>query len=370
MQTQKNKLDFTNQNVYVGFDVHKKNWKVSILMDSVFHKTFSQDPKPELLYAYLKRNFPGGNYFTAYEAGFCGFWIHNALTSYGVNSMVVNPADIPTTGKEIIQKEDARDSLKIAKALRSKTLTSIYIPKVSTCDDRALVRTRITLTKDLARNKNRVKAYLHYQGIEIPQIHKYGSKTWTKNFMNWLTTVQLQTDSGIENLNIYVEECKNLKSAKLKVTRKIREISRTESYSKNASLLQTIPGIGLITAMEILTEIEDIKRFKNFDHFVSYIGIIPSTNSSGEKDRVGEMTYRGHQVLRSAIIESAWIALRIDTALTKKYIELTSRMNAQKAVVRIAKKLLSRIFYVLKNEKPYEYHEVENFKTIKADKNM
>jgi len=88
MQTQKNKLDFTNQNVYVGFDVHKKSWKVSILMDQLYHKTFSQDPKPEILYDYLQRNFPGANYFTAYEAGFCGFWIHYALTSYGVAKIV------------------------------------------------------------------------------------------------------------------------------------------------------------------------------------------------------------------------------------------------------------------------------------------
>ena len=368
MLTQKNKLDFTNQNVYVGFDVHRKNWKVSILMENVFHKTFSQDPKPELLYQYLKRNFPGANYHTAYEAGFCGFWIHNALTSYGVNSMVVNPADIPTTVKEIIQKEDARDSLKIAKALRGKTLRPIYIPKISTCDDRALVRTRTTLTRDLARNKNRVKSYLSFQGIEIPDIHQCGSKTWTKNFIDWLSSVRLQTNSGIENLNIYIEECKNLKNAKLKVTRKIREISKTEPYNKSTALLQTIPGIGLITAMEILTEIEDINRFKNFDHFVSYIGIIPSTNSSGEKDRVGEMTSRGHSILRSSIIESAWVAMRIDTALTKKYLELSLRMNAQKAIVRIAKKLLSRIFYVLKNEKTYVYHKINNFKPIKTSK--
>lgn len=353
MQTQRNKLDFSNQNVYVGFDVHKKNWKVTVLLDNLFHKTFSQDPKPELLYGYLRKNFPGAQYHTAYEAGFCGFWIHNQLTSYGVNSMVVNPADIPTTVKEIIQKEDARDSLKIAKALRAQILQPIYIPKVSTCDDRALVRTRTTLTKDLARNKNRVKAFLNFQGIEIPEIYKSGSKSWAKNFISWLRSLPLQTNNGIENLNIYIEECINLKNAKLKVTRKIREISKTETYSKNAALLETVPGVGLITAMEILTEIEAISRFKNFDHFVSYVGIIPSTNSSGEKDRVGEITCRGHQILRSAIVESAWIAIRVDVALTQKYLELTSRMNGQKAIVRIAKKLLSRIYYVLKNEKPY-----------------
>lgn len=353
MQTQKNKLDFTNQNVYVGFDVHKKSWKVSILMEKSFHKTFSQDPKPELLYNYLLKNFPGANYHTAYEAGFCGFWIHYALTDYGVKSMVVNPADIPTTLKEIIQKEDARDSLKIAKALRSGILKPIYVPKNTTCDDRALIRVRSTLTTDLARNKNRVKGFLNFQGIVIPEEHKHRSTTWSKNFVKWIESVELGSQSGKDALSIFINECKNLRDAKLKVTKRIKELSQTEVYKQNAELLRTVPGIGLITSMEILTELETITRFKDIDHFASYIGLIPSTHSSGEKDRVGSITPRGQQTLRTAIIESAWIAIRMDSALTQKYIELTARMLPQKAIVRIAKKLLSRIYFVLKNKQPY-----------------
>jgi len=58
MHPQRNRLDFTGQNVYVGFDVHKKNWRISILTDNLFHKTFSQDPKPEILHQYLQKNFP------------------------------------------------------------------------------------------------------------------------------------------------------------------------------------------------------------------------------------------------------------------------------------------------------------------------
>lgn len=353
MQTQKNKLDFTNQNVYVGFDVHKKSWRVSILMDKIYHKTFSQDPNPEVLYNYLQRNFPGANYHTAYEAGFCGFWIHYALTNYGINSIVVNPADIPTTLKEIIQKEDARDSLKIAKALRSGILRPIYVPKNTTCDDRALIRVRSTLTTDLARNKNRVKGFLNFQGIIIPEEHKHRSQTWSKNFVKWIESIELGSASGKEALSIFITECKNLRDAKLKITQKIKALSQTEVYKENTELLRSVPGIGLITAMEILTELETISRFKDIDHFASYIGLIPSTHSSGDKERVGSITPRGQQTLRTAIIESSWVAIRTDPVLTQKYIELTSRMLPQKAIVRIAKKLLSRIYFVLKNKQPY-----------------
>src|SRR3990172_10053074 len=169
MQTQSNKLDFSGQNIYVGFDVHLKSWKVTIMTERLVHKTFSQSPKPELLYNYLAKNFPGGTYYSAYEAGFCGYWIHNKLKSFGVNSIVVNPADIPTTDKEKVQKEDARDSRKIAKSLRSGDLTAIHVPSLKTLDDRTLMRTRAALVKDLVRNKNRTKSFLYFHGIEIPE---------------------------------------------------------------------------------------------------------------------------------------------------------------------------------------------------------
>jgi hypothetical protein len=71
---------------------------------------------PDKLLEYLKVNYPDGNYFSAYEAGFCGVWIHYRLLALGINNIVVNPADIPTTQKEITQKEDSRDSRKIARS--------------------------------------------------------------------------------------------------------------------------------------------------------------------------------------------------------------------------------------------------------------
>lgn len=105
MKTKQTTNDFTDRNIYVGLDTHKKSWKVTILTDTLFHKTFTQPPEPDALYNYLKRNFPGANYFSAYEASYCGFWTHQGLTALGIRSIVVNPADIPTTNKEVVQKK-------------------------------------------------------------------------------------------------------------------------------------------------------------------------------------------------------------------------------------------------------------------------
>lgn len=78
-----NQKEFKDQEFYIGMDVHKKNWVITLRNNNMELKTFSMDPSPELLYKHLHCNYPGGRYISAYEAGFCGFWIHRSLESLG-----------------------------------------------------------------------------------------------------------------------------------------------------------------------------------------------------------------------------------------------------------------------------------------------
>jgi len=353
MQTQSNKIDFNGQNIYVGFDVHLKSWTVTVMTEKLTHKTFSQPPKPEALYHYLIRTFPGGTYHSAYEAGFSGYWIHNKLTKFGVDSMVVNPADIPTTGKEIVMKDDTRDSIKIARSLRNGDLKPIYVPSLPTLEDRGLVRTRATLVKDLTRYKNRIKSFLYFHGIELPEAFNKPKTYWSNRFNKWLEDVEMTESSGKASLNVLLEQSKQLRASILQVTRQIRELAKSDRYKMQQELLRSIPGIGLLTAMIILTEIETINRFNSIDQLCGFIGLVPSTNTSGDHEIVGDITPRGHSVLRTAIIESAWMAARLDPALNKCYHDYCKRMEPNKAIIRIAKKLISRIRFVLKNNQPY-----------------
>src|SRR5687768_15800701 len=110
MQQKVTKKTFEGQSIYVGIDVHRKDFKVSVMVGNVLYKTFSAPPQAEIIAKYLRNNFPGGSYYSAYEAGFSGFWLHRSLGRMGINSIVVNAADIPTTDKERTQKEDLRDS--------------------------------------------------------------------------------------------------------------------------------------------------------------------------------------------------------------------------------------------------------------------
>jgi transposase len=190
MNTQVKKIDFTDQNIYAGFDTHLKSWKVTVMAENVVYKTFTQPPSPEILFNYLQEHFPGGTYHTAYEAGFCGYWIHDKLVSFGIKSIVVNPADIPTTDKERVQKEDKRDSRKIARSLSNGGLTPIYIPSLRTQRDRSLLRTRTMLVRDFARYKNRIKSFLYFYGISIDSSFINPQSHWSNRFMSWLESIE------------------------------------------------------------------------------------------------------------------------------------------------------------------------------------
>jgi len=359
MQAQSNKLNFEGQNIYVGIDVHKKAWTVCIFSQHLEHKKFSQPPTAEALRTYLHRHFPGAMYYSAYEAGFCGFHVHTELQAAGINNIVVNAADVPTTHKEKVNKTDKGDSRKLGSSLRAKELTGIHIPSGKTQEDRSLVRMRYTVRKDLTRLKSRVKSLLNFYGIKHPEQFSLPGSHWSARYMTWLKTVAMKEESGQFTLQSLISEVEEIRKIQLAVTRQIRALSKTTSYQKDYELLSGIPGIGLITGMSLLTEIEDINRFSNTDKFAGYAGFIPSCHSSGEKENNGEITSRANKLMRDLIVESAWIAARKDPALHLAFCKLCKKMEQNKAIIRIARKLLNRIYHVLKTKTKYVCGTVE-----------
>lgn len=347
-------FSFEGEKVFIGIDMHKTNWIVSILGEHVAHKTFSQDPNADALSAYLNKHFPEATYYSAYEAGFSGFWAHDQLTSLGIKSIVVNPSDIPTTDKEKRQKEDKRDSRKIARGLRAGTLTAIRVPCEKNRYDRALLRVRRSLLKDLQRNKNRIKGFLYFHGITYPPRFARCGTHWSNVFMHWLESLQLAQSSGQDALLALIGHARYLREELLLISRKIKALSQTAYYADNVRWLCSIPGIATLTAMTLLTELEHITHYKNVYQLCSYIGVVPSTNSSSDKERVGGITPRGKKHLRRMLVESAWIAVRCDPGLMKKYNQLRARMKPNKAIIRITKKLAARIRYVLIHQKEYQ----------------
>lgn len=161
--------DFTGQHIYVGLDVHYKSWMVSIHSDEFELKTFSQPPDAVKLGHYLQQHYPNATFHLAYEAGFCGFWIHRAFKEQGLSCGVIHPADIPGSDKEQKRKTDQVDSRKIARGLKTQVLHSIFIPDERQEADRLLIRSRGKIVKDQTTVKNRIKSLLKIYGISIPE---------------------------------------------------------------------------------------------------------------------------------------------------------------------------------------------------------
>jgi len=338
--------------LYVGIDVHKRQWNVTLLSPHVHIKTFSQAPEPEVLKLFLDKHYPVAEVICAYEACKFGFWIQRKLASYGYQCLVVNPADIPTSNKESNNKTDPIDSRKIARTLRAGLLRGIHVPSETTEGDRQLFRYRKKVWSDLVKVKNRIKDKLLFAGIALPP--KYDNAFWTHAFIGWLAQVEFTSASTRLTMDLLLEQYHMLYGHFKKVSIQVRKLQRERRYKSDAKLLRGIPGIGPLTTVQLLTEVEDIDRFPNFKHFNSYIGIKPTTHASGEHDWRGRMTYCQHKGLRSAIIESAWMAVRKDPALLARYEQLLSTHTAKRAIIIIARKLLSRIYFVLKNKQAYE----------------
>lgn len=353
MQRQVKELDFSGQNIYVGLDTHAKQITVTVLGEQLHHKTFSQPPDGPVLSRYLKRNFPGANYFAAYEAGFSGFWLAEALQRQGINCIVVNAADVPTKDKERRQKNDRTDSRKIAYSLRKGDLEAIYVPSKQCQQDRSLLRARQRIVGNQTRCRNRIKGLLNFFGIVYPEKFTKSGTHWSRRFMDWLKSVNLG-ESGNDTLAIYLDEAESLRALLARTMKKIKGLSNQERYVKGVKFLISVPGVGRLTAMILLTELERIGRFKDRDALCNYVGLIPDVSSSDQTVHVGDITKRGNRILKRCLIESSWVAARTDPALMIKYNQLCSRMNGNKAIIRIARMLLSRIRYILKHEQVYQ----------------
>lgn len=347
--TKQNKiLDFTDWKLYIGIDVHLNQWTVTIRTKDIVLRTFSMNPSPMELMNHLKRNYPNAHYYSAYEAGFCGFWAHRELTELEIINIVVNPADVPTTHKERTQKRDKRDSRKLARELADGSLEAIYIPTTEQESLRLLSRLTLQISKRTKQIKSRIKQFLHTQGIQLP--NRSEMSHWSGRFIHWLHSIEFEQEDARYYLNNLLDELEHSRKQK---TTHLRNIRKRIQGNKVIEYLRTVPGVGLVTAFCFYTEIIDIFRFQKLDHLISFIGLIPSVEASDDKEKILGLTNRCNKYLRYLLIEAAWVAVRNDPALTLAFQSLLKYKSKQRAIIRITKKLVNRMRFVWKNQQPY-----------------
>jgi transposase len=353
-QQQVRKLDFAGKTIYCGTDVHKANWSVCLIMEDRVLKRSSQPPTVEALENTLKRQYPGATYKVVYEAGFCGFSPQRQMAERGIDCIIVNPSDVPTMDKEKQQKSDPVDCGKLARCLSTGMLTPIHIPSVQQQDDRCIVRNYLQFVKDQTCCKNRITSALYFQGITPRMQDDTGRIThWSKNYTRWLKELPLATPQARKSLDLLIRSYEYTREQVLQTTRELRTLALEDRYKDQVALIRSIPGIGQISALLFLTEIGDFSRFRGIDQLCCYIGLIPNTQSSGEHDRASDLSYRGHPKLRDILIEASWKAISLDPAMTLAFSYHCKKMKKNQAIIKIAKKLLSRIRFVMMHQTPY-----------------
>ena len=356
---QRNKISFKGQKIFIGIDVHARTWEVAVLTESGFVKRYSQVSSAKVLFDFLTKHFPDGEYHAVYESGFSGFSTYYALKEYNIDCVVTHAADVPTTQYEEVMKTDRVDALKLARSLRADEIRPIYIRKRENIDDRSVVRVRKTIQKQLGGNRSRIKHMLHCNGVKMPEIFAKPNTHWSRAFIKWLKEDVALLSPTRKSLDLLIMQVETQRSALLTATRELRHLALLDRYKDNYELLMSIPGVGTIVAMSVLTEIYDVTRFKNEKQFASYLGLIPTCHSSGDKEFHGEMTFRGNKQLGPMIIETCWVAISRDYGLGQAYIAYRRKVGPQKAIVKIARKMSNIIFSVLKNKRKYEPYNWE-----------
>jgi transposase len=264
--------------------------------------------------------------------------------------MVINAGDIPTTQKDKLYKRDPVDSRKLARGLEKNSLHGIHVLDRDLEELRSLNRTRFYLMRDLRRSKNRIKSFLLYYDIPLPG--EFDNNQWTLKFIAWLKQVKLQTTAGQEAFSHLITSYEHYRQQLLILSRIVR--LRISQHDKELfNLLKSISGIGPLTASALITEIGDINRFPHIDDLASYVGLVPRVRESGETTHTGGITFRCNNFLRVLLVEASWQAIRQDPALMQYYHKHVINSKGHKVIIKIARKLLNRIRYVMKNRQPY-----------------
>ena len=345
-------IDFSGKTIFVGIDIHKKDWQVALSYEGITLENFRMSANSSQFISHLRRGYPGASFRCVYESCAWGFTLQRQLTAAGIECIVVHAGDVPGSNKEKLNKTDKVDALRLARHHAAGLLEGVHVPDEELQKERNLIRFRKRLVGDLNRCRNRLKSLFKYQGIDIPE--KLDKSKWSRNFIIWIEE-QAENDPALKDvILLMLEEVKQLRGILLKTEKKLKELTCTGRYSENLDVLRATPGIGPTTGMLFLMEIGDIRRFRTFDQLNSFVGFYPGSNSSGEKDKDTGISKRKHKQLRTALVESAWEAIRKDPALMDAYQQLCKRMKGSEAIIRIARKLLRRMRAVLLKKQKYE----------------
>jgi transposase len=238
-------------------------------------------------------------------------------------------------------KTDNHDAMVLAKLLAANLLPAVWVPPIPVRGLRSLIAHRERLCRDRRATKNRLHSIRHRYNLMLPDGDPFSqaNETWW-HALALASSERLRIRHGIlqlHHLNLLLQE----------VEVEISRLSVQEPWVDQVAFLIQMPGIGLLSAMPILSAIGDIQRFPTAKHLVGYSGLGASIHSSGQTLRTGPITKQGRRELRTTLVESAWIASTHSPYWRDVFDRLKVRLGKHKAIVAIARKMLVTLWHLL-----------------------
>lgn len=287
---------------FVGLDVHKETISISVCDTgreaSQFRGTIRHDV-PALLKVLRKLGAPATQ-LVAYEAGPTGYGLHRRLVQEGYGCQVVAPSLIPRRPGDRI-KTDRRDSARLAELLRAGELKAIWVPDLEHEALRNLWRAREDAVRMRLKARQQMKAFLLRQG------RIYAGKTsWNKTHARWLADQAFEHTADQLAFTEYVLAVQGADERLARLDQALVQITSAWRFGPVVSALRTLRGIDTVSAIGLVAEIGDIQRFSHPRNLMSYLGLVPSEQSSGNTVRRGAITKTGNSHVRRLLTEAAW----------------------------------------------------------------
>ena len=287
---------------YVGMDVDKEGVDLAVFdsdrTQPTLEKRILNDPKK--IAGEMKKLQEGGYELrVCYEAGPGGFEIKRLMDRLGVDCMVVAPGLVPRRPTDRV-KTNRRDAEKLGRMLRAGEVEPIHVPTPQTESVRDLVRCREDVKDDLIRRRHRLSKFLLRHG------QVYRQTPWMIQHAQWLKSLCWELPAMAETFEQYLFAVREVEERVRRCDERIAEYAQQEPWKVPVGRLRCFRGVDTLTAMGLLTEIEDFRRFPNARNFMSFLGLVVSEYSTGNTRRQGGITKTGNGHVRRLLVESAW----------------------------------------------------------------
>jgi len=328
---------------YVGIDYHLKSLTIAVLVEgeSEFYNVIKIPNTDKAICKHMKKLSKEFEIKACYEASFSGYSFQRKMASWGYHCDVIAPSLIPQK-KGDRRKNDSRDAKKLAKSYSIGDLAIVHVPTEEEESVRQFIRCRLSF-KDLEkRTKNQINSLLHTQGICWP------NKKWNDKHLTWLSNLEMPQKYLQAILEEQLGLLNYIQSRLESLNRQIEEIARSDIYAPSVKKLRSFKGIGTLTAMILIAEITDFRRFPNARALMAFLGLIPSENSSSEKHRPGSITKAGNSRVRKHIIEAMQHCSK-SPKITQQMKKDLSKVDARSANIAIncMKRLHKRYWHLV-----------------------